>query len=101
MGRQPTILARANHVSRLLPVIRASRVVAVGHADGAVRLVRVEDDGLILAREADGQAVSALGWDETGQALGFGTGSGTQACSPCDRPICPQYDALPVLRAGL
>ena len=76
MGRQPTILARAE--SRVVVVACHPRqpVVAVGHADGAVRLVRVEDDGLILAREADGQPVSALGWNETGQALAFGTESG-------------------------
>jgi len=51
-------------------------VVAVGYADGAVRLVRVEDNALILAREADGHPVSALGWNETGQTLAFGTESG-------------------------
>jgi len=76
MGRQPTILARAE--SRVVVVACHPRqpVVAVGYADGAVRLVRVEDDALILAREADGQPVSALGWNETGQALAFGTESG-------------------------
>jgi WD40 repeat protein len=76
MGRQPTILARAE--SRVMVVACHPRqpVVAAGYADGAVRLVRVEDDALILAREADGQPVSALGWNETGQALAFGTESG-------------------------
>jgi WD40 repeat protein len=76
MGRQPTILARAE--SRVVVVACHPRqpVVAAGYADGAVRLVRVEDDALILAREGDGQPVSALGWDETGQALAFGTESG-------------------------
>ena len=59
-----------------LPVIRGSRSWLSGYADGAVRLVRIEDDALILAREADGQPVSALGWNETGQALAFGTESG-------------------------
>jgi WD40 repeat protein len=76
MGRQPTLLARAE--SRVVVVACHPRqpVVAVGYADGAVRLVRVEDDALILAREADGQSVSALGWNGTGQALAFGTESG-------------------------
>ena len=76
MGRQPTILARAE--SRVVVVACHPRqpVVAAGYSDGAVRLVRVEDDALILAREGDGQPVSALGWDETGQALAFGTESG-------------------------
>jgi hypothetical protein len=39
-------------------------------------LVRIEDDALILAREADGHSVGALDWNETGQALAFGTESG-------------------------
>jgi WD40 repeat protein len=61
MGRQPTILARAESRVAVVACHPRQPVVAVGHADGAVRLVRVEDDALILAREADGQAVSALG----------------------------------------
>src|SRR4029077_46518 len=76
MGRQPTILARAESRVAVVACHPRQPVVAVGHADGAVRLVRVEDDALILAREADGQPVSALGWNETGQALAFGTESG-------------------------
>jgi len=51
-------------------------VVAVGYADGAVKLVRIDDDALILARRADGQPVSALGWDDAGQTLAFGTEAG-------------------------
>jgi hypothetical protein len=51
-------------------------VVAVGYADGAVKLVRIEDDALILARRSDGQPVSALSWDSKGQKLAFGTESG-------------------------
>jgi len=41
-----------------------------------VKLVRIDDDALILARQADAQPVSALGWDSTGQTLAFGTESG-------------------------
>jgi WD40 repeat protein len=76
MGRQPKILARAE--SRVTSVACHPRqpVVAVGYADGAVKLVRIDDDALILARQADEQSVSALGWDSTGQTLAFGTESG-------------------------
>jgi hypothetical protein len=41
-----------------------------------VKLVRIDDDALILARKADGQPLSALGWDATGQTLAFGTEAG-------------------------
>jgi len=76
MGRQPKILARAD--SRVVVVACHPRqpVVAAGYADGAVKLVRIDDDALILARQADGQPVSALGWDRAGQTLAFGTESG-------------------------
>ena len=76
MGRQPKILARAE--SRVTTVACHPRqpVVAVGYADGAVKLVRIDDDALILARQSDEQSVSALAWDSTGQTLAFGTESG-------------------------
>jgi len=50
--------------------------IATRQDDGAVKLVRVEDDALIMAREPDGQPVSALGWDDAGQTLAFGTEAG-------------------------
>jgi WD40 repeat protein len=76
MGRQPKILARAE--SRVTTVACHPRqpVIAVGYADGAVKLVRIDDDALILARQSDEQSVSALAWDSTGQILAFGTESG-------------------------
>jgi WD40 repeat protein len=76
MGRQPKILADSE--SRVVVVACHPRqpVVAVGYADGAVKLVRIDDDALILVRQNDGQPVSALGWDNTGQTLAFGTESG-------------------------
>jgi WD40 repeat protein len=76
MGRQPKILARAE--VRVTKVAGHPRqpVVAVGYADGAVKLVRIDDDALILARRSDGQPVSALDWDGKGQTLAFGTETG-------------------------
>jgi WD40 repeat protein len=76
MGRQPKLLARAE--SRVTAVACHPRqpVVAVGYADGTVKLVRIDDDALILARRSDEQSVSALAWDSTGQTLAFGTESG-------------------------
>lgn len=76
MGRQPKILARAE--SRVTTVASHPRqpVVAVGYADGTVKLVRIDDNALILTRQSDGQPVSALAWDSIGQTLAFGTESG-------------------------
>jgi WD40 repeat protein len=76
MGRQPKILAGAE--ARVTAVSGHPRqpVVAVGYADGGVKLVRIDDEALILARQSDGQPVSALGWDGMGQTLAFGTESG-------------------------
>ena len=76
MGRQPKILARAEARAAVVAAHPRQPVVAVGYADGAVKLVRIDDDALILARQADGQPVSALGWDDAGQTLAFGTEAG-------------------------
>ncbi len=76
MGRQPKILARAEARVAVVAGHPRQPVVAVGYADGAVKLVRIDDDALILARRPDGQPVSALGWDSSGQTLAFGTDAG-------------------------
>ena len=76
MGRQPKIMAQ--RPARVVAVACHPRqpVVAVGYADGAVLLARIDDGALILVREADQQPVSALGWDSNGQQLAFGTEAG-------------------------
>jgi len=76
MGRQPRILARADARVAVVACHPSQPVVAVGYADGGIKLVRIDDDALILAREADGQPVTALGWDGSGRALAFGTETG-------------------------
>jgi WD40 repeat protein len=76
MGRQPKILARAETRVTVVNCHPRHPVVAVGYADGTVKLVRIDDDALILVRESDGSPVSALGWDAAGQMLAFGTESG-------------------------
>jgi WD40 repeat protein len=76
MGRQPKILARAEVRVANVACHPRQPVVAVGYADGAVKLVRIEDEALIMVRQPDGQTVSALGWDAAGQTLAFGCESG-------------------------
>jgi len=76
MGRQPKILARAETRVAMVACHPRQPVVALGHTDGKVLLVRLDDGALILVREAGGDPVSALGWADDGQRLAFGTEGG-------------------------
>ena len=76
MGRQPQLLAPSEARVTFVAAHPKQPVVAVGYGDGTVWLVRVDDGALITARQADGSPVTALGWDDSGQLLGFGTESG-------------------------
>jgi WD40 repeat protein len=76
MGRQPEILARAKARVSVVACHPRQPVVAVGYADGAVVLVRIDDGALIEARAANGNPVSALGWSANGQTLAFGSEEG-------------------------
>jgi len=76
MRRQPKMLAASKSRIGVVACHPKQPVVAAGYADGSVVLVRLDDGALIAARLADSQPVSALGWDATGQVLGFGTESG-------------------------
>src|SRR5690348_16835506 len=60
MGRQPRILAQAEARVSTVACHPGQPVVAVGYADGAVSLVRIDDGALIAVRLADGENVSAL-----------------------------------------
>jgi WD40 repeat protein len=52
-------------------------VLAVGYADGWVILVRFTDASELLVRAGgDGAPITALGWDEAGKRLVFGSESG-------------------------
>jgi len=76
MGRQPTILGRRDARVTVVACHPKQPVVATGYADGAVILVRIEDGALILVRQGDGEPVSAVGWNASGQILGYGTEAG-------------------------
>lgn len=54
-----------------------SDVIAAGYSDGAVMLIRMEDDSMIVIDEpADGEAVTAIAWSADGSLLGWGCESG-------------------------
>ncbi len=77
MGRQPSMFAQSPARCSMVACHPKQPVAAAGFSDGSVLLVRLDDGALILAREADGQPVSALGWDLSGQVLAFGTEQGS------------------------
>ena len=76
MGRQPKILAQSEARVTVVACHPRQPVAAVGYADGAVRLVRIDDGALISVRHSDGHPVSAVSWSSAGQTLVFGTESG-------------------------
>ena len=76
MGRQPKILARSEARVSVVACHPRQPVAAVGYANGAAVLVRLDDGALIAVRPGDGQPVSALAWEATGQTLAFGTEAG-------------------------
>ncbi|MGA7383874.1 MAG: WD40 repeat domain-containing protein [Methylocella sp.] len=63
-----------------------SLVVAQGYEDGFLLLCRIPDGAEILVRAApaDGRAISALAWDDTGRRLLFGAADG--AAGLLDKP---------------
>jgi WD40 repeat protein len=76
MGKQPKMAAAFAVRATTVACHPKQEVVAVGYADGAVLLVRVEDGAEVLGKEPGEGPVTALGWDESGTLLAFGTEAG-------------------------
>jgi WD40 repeat protein len=76
MGRQPQMLAASPSRVAVVACHPRQPVAAVGYADGAVVLVRIDNGALIQVKAAAASPISALGWDENGQTLAFGTEAG-------------------------
>jgi WD40 repeat protein len=76
MGRQPQMLAASPSRVAVVACHPRQPVAAAGFSDGAVVLVRIDDGALIQVKAAGTSPVSALGWDENGQTLAFGTEAG-------------------------
>jgi WD40 repeat protein len=76
MGRQPQMLAASPSRVAVVACHPRQPVAALGYSDGAVVLVRIDDGALIQVKAAGASPVSALGWDENGQTLAFGTEAG-------------------------
>jgi hypothetical protein len=76
MGKQPRMFAAFAVRAMIVACHPKQEVVAVGYADGTVLLVRIEDGAEVLAKKPGQGAVSALGWNDTGTLLAFGTEAG-------------------------
>jgi WD40 repeat protein len=76
MGKQPKMAAAFAVRATTVACHPKQEVVAVGYADGTVLLVRVEDGAEVLGKKPGEGPVTALGWDESGTLLGFGTEAG-------------------------
>jgi WD40 repeat protein len=76
MGRQPILMAQDTARVAAVACHPKQPVAAIGYGDGKVLLVRTEDGALISVRDGDGDPVSALGWEASGQILAYGTEGG-------------------------
>jgi hypothetical protein len=76
MGKQPRLLAPAEHRVEVVACHPKQDIVAAGYGDGMVLLVRVEDGAEILAKKPGDAPVTALAWGADGLLLAWGTESG-------------------------
>jgi WD40 repeat protein len=81
MGKQPRILAPAQHRVVVVACHPTQDVVATAYENGLILLVRIEDGAEILVRSS-GAAVTALAWNAAGSVLAFGTESGEAGLLP-------------------
>jgi WD40 repeat protein len=76
MGKEPRVLAPAEHQVSTVACHPQKDVIAAGYEDGLVLLVRATDGAEVLARRPAGSPVSALAWNAKGTAVAFGTEEG-------------------------
>jgi WD40 repeat protein len=78
MGKQPLQLG-VSVASTVTQVAchPTEEVVAIGYKDGSIIAARFADSEEVRLRKAGGGPISALGWDDTGIRLAFGTEDGT------------------------
>jgi WD40 repeat protein len=79
MGKEPRVLAPAEHRIMTVACHPRQAIVAAGYGDGMVLLVRIQDGAEILARRSGGGPVTALAFSADGRFLAFGTEAGDAA----------------------
>jgi WD40 repeat protein len=77
LSNVPILLAGYRSISTAVACHPSYGVVAVGYADGAVLLIRIEDEAEILLKNATGVAVSSIVWSATGSEVAIGCKDGT------------------------
>jgi WD40 repeat protein len=76
MGKEPRVLAPAEHRVETVACHPRQGIVAAGYGNGMVLLVRIDDGAEILAKKSGEGPVTALGWSTDGRLLAFGTDAG-------------------------
>lgn len=76
MGKSPLLVGDRDALVTRVAYHPQHDMLAVGYSDGAVALVRTEDDAQSLVEEAPGGPITALAWNDAGTALAFGDEDG-------------------------
>jgi WD40 repeat protein len=76
MGRKPHLTGARGALVTMVAFHPTQDILAVGYADGAVVLARIDDDNFVLVDQAGGAGVSALGWNAAGTMLAWGDEDG-------------------------
>jgi WD40 repeat protein len=76
MGRAPLLAGDRGALVTKVAFHPREAVLAVGYGDGAVTLVRIDDDQQTLVDEPGGGAISALAWNTAGTLLAYGDEDG-------------------------
>lgn len=77
MGRAPRIVGDRDVLVTQVTFHPIQDVLAIGYADGAVALVRIDDERTGELAEPEGGAVTALAWNASGTRLAFGSAKGS------------------------
>ena len=76
MGRKPNLTGARGALVTMVAFHPAQDILAVGYADGAVVLARIDSDDFVLVDEPGSAGISALVWNDTGTMLAWGDEDG-------------------------
>ncbi len=76
MGRKPHLTGARGALVTMVAFHPVEDVLAVGYADGAVVLARIDDDHFVFVDEPGSAGISALAWNDAGTMLAWGDEDG-------------------------